>query len=317
MPDSVPDTLAKDPLVSVTVITYNHEKYIAQALDSIVEQKTEYPFEILVADDASTDRTPDIIREYQEKYPHLIKAILRKNNIGARKNGIDIRSKARGKYIAYCEGDDAWNDPTKLQKQISFLEANEEYALSFHDVRVIDEYGNQTSASKLSPSQKRNLSSEEIIAGSLIPSVTVVFRKSSLDDKLLDGTEHIVNGDAIIFTLIGQYGNAKYHDDIEAALYRAHSSGVWSRKKDYDKIKDVIETRIALRSKVLPKNRDIIDRLLLDLLISKQSYMLSLPGKLFAKTFQYKWLEGKKFSEKFFLKYLKYIYPVLKKGLRK
>ena len=118
------------PLVSVVCTTYNHEKYIRQCLDGFVMQKTTFPIEIIVHDDASTDDTVRIVREYEEKHPNLFNNIYRTENWYSQgKNiwGYLFAQKARGKYIALCEGDDYWIDPYKLQKQVDFLEGHPEY----------------------------------------------------------------------------------------------------------------------------------------------------------------------------------------------
>ena len=127
------------PLVSVVCTTYNHEKYIRQCLDGFVMQKTTFPIEIIVHDDASTDDTVRIVKEYEEKYPNLFNNIYRTENWYSR--GKDIwgylfDQKARGKYIALCEGDDYWIDPYKLQKQVDFLEGHPEYSMCFHNAMV-------------------------------------------------------------------------------------------------------------------------------------------------------------------------------------
>ncbi len=117
--------------VSVIVATYFHEKYIAQALDSILMQETTFRYEIIVGDDASGDRMPEIVREYAEKHPDIIVPVLRKENIGANKNGDDLSRRAKGRYLANLEGDDYWIDLDKLQKQWEFLENNKEYIVAY------------------------------------------------------------------------------------------------------------------------------------------------------------------------------------------
>lgn len=113
--------------VSITVLAYFHEAYISKALDSILMQETDLRYEVLVGDDASQDRTPEIIQSYANRYPEKIFPILREKNVGANRNGFDLCSRARGKYIAVLEGDDFWLDPCKLQKQWDFLEGHQEY----------------------------------------------------------------------------------------------------------------------------------------------------------------------------------------------
>src|SRR5690625_1921775 len=128
------------PLVSVSCRTYNHEKLIRDAIEGILMQKTTFPIELIIHDDASTDSTADIIRDYESKYPHIIKPIYQEENQYSKgvKIGMKyIHPKLKGKYYAICEGDDYWIDPYKLQKQINLLEEHGvSHVLSFHPVRL-------------------------------------------------------------------------------------------------------------------------------------------------------------------------------------
>ncbi|SHG02859.1 glycosyltransferase family 2 protein [Pedobacter caeni] len=126
-------------MVSVCCITYNHEQYIAGALESFLMQETNFEFEILVGEDCSTDATKSVIAEYALRYPGLIRLIAHESNIGAIRNQVDVIRKARGKYIALCDGDDFWIDAGKLQKQVDFLEANPGYVICCHHSKVINE----------------------------------------------------------------------------------------------------------------------------------------------------------------------------------
>lgn len=128
-------------MVSVIVLTYNHKAYISQALDSILMQETDFSYEILIGDDASSDGTSGIVQKYARTYPQVIQAFIRKQNLGATRNLYDLLERARGKYIASCEGDDFWSDPQKLQVQVDFLENSSEYFGCTHPVRVVDENG--------------------------------------------------------------------------------------------------------------------------------------------------------------------------------
>lgn len=131
------------PLVSICCITYNHEPYIVQTLDGFLMQKTSFPFEILIHDDASTDRTADIIREYEKKFPKIIKPIYQKENQYSKGNRDILASfvypRAKGKYIALCEGDDYWIDENKLQMQVNFLENNPEYGMCYTNFNLVSE----------------------------------------------------------------------------------------------------------------------------------------------------------------------------------
>ena len=138
--------MSQEIMVSVICNTYNHEKYIASALEGFVMQKTNFAFEILVHDDASTDSTADIIRDFEKKYPDLILPIYQTENQYSRGGGITKRfqiPRARGKYLAFCEGDDYWTDPLKLQKQVTFMELHYEYSVCFHRCVVYDTWNNK------------------------------------------------------------------------------------------------------------------------------------------------------------------------------
>ena len=130
------------PLVSICCITYNHAQFIQKCLDGFLMQQTDFPIEILIHDDCSTDGTTEIIREYEAKYPDLIFPLYEEENQYQQGKAAEIDfynyRRARGKYIAYCEGDDYWIDPLKLQKQVDFMEANPEYSVCFHDFQVYD-----------------------------------------------------------------------------------------------------------------------------------------------------------------------------------
>lgn len=130
---SDPAVLSKTPLVSVKMITYNHEPYIAQAIEGVLEQETDFPFELVIGEDCSTDRTREIVLEYQKKHPDIIRVITSDKNVGVNKNSKRVYKVCRGKYIAFCEGDDYWHHPQKLQKQVDYLEAHPECGLVHSD----------------------------------------------------------------------------------------------------------------------------------------------------------------------------------------
>ncbi len=131
------------PLVSICLLTYNHEDYIRQCLDSILAQQVNFKYEVVVGDDCSQDSTQDILREYQEKNPDIFQMYLRDHNLGATRNLYDILNKCKGKYLAGIEGDDYWIDENKLQIQFDFLENHPEYIGCSHDVKMIDELGQE------------------------------------------------------------------------------------------------------------------------------------------------------------------------------
>ena len=163
-------------LVSVCCITYNHEPYIRQCLEGFMMQKTTFPFEVLIHDDASTDGTAGIIKEYEVKYPNIIKPIYQKENQYSK--GIKISPtfqypRAKGKYIALCEGDDYWIDPYKLQKQVDFLETHSEYGLCYAKAKCFNQEKQQWEG-KLGEDY---VSFENLLCENTIPTLTVMFRK--------------------------------------------------------------------------------------------------------------------------------------------
>lgn len=121
-----------EPLLSIVTITYNHELYIRKCIEGVLMQQVNFPIEFIIAEDCSTDGTLAVCKGYAEKYPDLIKLITSENNVGAIVNERRAMKAAKGKYIAFCEGDDYWTDPLKLQKQVDFLEENLEYSVTFH-----------------------------------------------------------------------------------------------------------------------------------------------------------------------------------------
>jgi len=154
--------MANQIKVSVIVLTYNHEKYLAQALESIVCQKTNFRFEILINDDASTDNTKKIAEEYVLKYPNIIRFFRQEKNIGSTRSGYEMLINCYGEYIASCEGDDYWCNENKLQIQADFLDAHSDYSACAHEVSLVDENGDLLNTQKLSwISKKRDYAAKD------------------------------------------------------------------------------------------------------------------------------------------------------------
>lgn len=212
----------KRPLVSIVSISYNQAKYIAQALDGFLMQKhDDFDVEIIIADDASTDGTQTIIKRYQDKYGN-IHSILRKKNIGIQNNLNDAMKHARGKYIALCEGDDYWTDEHKLQKQVDFLDANKDYALCFHPVKVVHE--DKDGADTVFPGTTKGFTLEKLLEENYIQTNSVMYRRQGYgvlpEDILpLDWYYHLYHA---------RFGKIGFINEIMAA-YRLHANGVWQR----------------------------------------------------------------------------------------
>ena len=167
----------KRPKVSVVTTTHNQEAFVRDAFDSFVAQQIDFPMEIIVADDASTDSTRAIIQEYVDRYPHLFRPILRPKNLGLNRNLVGALSAARGTYIALCEGDDYWIDPLKLSKQVAFLDRHPKTAVCFHPVRTIWEDGRVEDEDFPPVVWRDDLSLDTLIRRNFIQTNSVVYRR--------------------------------------------------------------------------------------------------------------------------------------------
>lgn len=214
-------------MVSIRCCAYNHEPYIRQCLEGFVMQKTNFRFEAIVHDDASTDGTAAIIREYAEKYPDIIKPIFETENQYSKRDGSLRRimdAHMHGKYVAMCEGDDYWIDPLKLQKQVDFLEANSDYSLCFHNAVRLN---NRTKireriSSFCNFNQSRTISTEELIAGWCIPTASILYRRESLNNIQIP---FFFSGDYTLQLILASVGKVHYIDRY-MSVYRLIPGGV-------------------------------------------------------------------------------------------
>ncbi|MCR6640522.1 MAG: DUF1919 domain-containing protein [Sporocytophaga sp.] len=223
---------------SVAMTTYNHELYIAKALDSIISQKHDYNYEILVSDDCSTDNTRQIIKDYQKKYPHIIRSILNNKNLGVSKNCIQNFRSCKGEYIATLDGDDYWTDPDKIKKQITFLDENPQYVISCHRYKRFYT-DTQTYEDDLHPELFTDkpdgfeFGQEYYFEKWLTQTLTMVFRNSAMQD-----TPHFEKNrycwDTQIFWTLLNKGKGYVHNFF-GGVYLIHSKGVWSKHIDQQK----------------------------------------------------------------------------------
>jgi glycosyltransferase involved in cell wall biosynthesis len=231
------------PLLSVCLITYNHVKYIEQAIESVLSQKVNFQWEFAIADDCSNDGTTQIIRTYADKYPALIHVLGRTHNLGPANNFVDLITSAKGKYIAYIEGDDYWTDSLKLQKQVDFLEANPDFVICFHAVSSIDE---DTKSVNTRFYNKEVSTIEDLCRYNYISSVSVVF-KNNLIKEFPDWYLKSSLGDWQLHLFNAQHGKIKYFNDV-MAMYRIHKGGIWSKRGEKGAIEAVIKNaRIIMR----------------------------------------------------------------------
>lgn len=210
------------PKVSVVTITYNQQAYIRETLEGFVKQQTTFPFEVIVADDHSTDDTPKIIAEYAQAYPAIFKPVLRKKNIGAVPNMIDSLQQTTGEYVAVCEGDDYWTDPTKLQRQADFLDSHPDYSLCFHPVRVFFENKENPDVVYPDTTTKATFTVKRLLKEDFIQTNSVMYRRQDYtqlpDDVMpLDWFLHLYHA---------HFGKIGFIDRVMAA-YRRHAGGIW------------------------------------------------------------------------------------------
>lgn len=228
----------EEPLVSISCITYNHEAYIKDALEGFLIQETNFPFEILIHDDASTDKTADIIREYQVKYPRLIKPIYQTENQYSKRIKVSPTfnyPRAKGRYIAVCEGDDYWVDTRKIQIQSDYLESNSDIVITGHDAIIINENNEKINNSKLPNDHKKDFTGDELVKNKgWILTLSWMFR-NIITSKVPEG-DMVLNGDNFMISLLGHYGGSHYHHDIKPAVYRIHRGGVWSAISEKEKM---------------------------------------------------------------------------------
>lgn len=213
--------------VSVLCLSYNQVDYIEECLDSILMQKTNFDFEVLINDDASNDGTKEIIEKYQKKYPKIIKPNYQKENQYSQgKRNMIVRyllPHAKGKYLAICEGDDYWTDPHKLQKQVDFLDENPEYSLCFHPVKVFFENGEEKDS--VYPTGTTGFTVERLLEGNFIQTNSVMYRARSKPEYSKLSTD-VMPGDWYLHLYHAQFGKIGFINKVMSA-YRRHEGGIW------------------------------------------------------------------------------------------
>ena len=249
------------PLVSVICTTYNHGSYVKQALDGFVMQRCNFPLEVIVHDDASTDNTATIIREYTAKYP-FIRAILQTENQYSK--GINIwdylfTKEAKGKYIALCEGDDYWTDPDKLQKQVDFMETYEDVSMCFHSTDIIYENQKRVDNYLFKDLEEREYSANEILKNWTVPTASVMFQTRFA--KNIKHDQRFVFGDIIVFLSMAQCGKIFCLGDKMSVYRRLESGIVLSYKGDISSAIKRINHYEAIKEHFINVDRKIINDL--------------------------------------------------------
>ena len=199
-------------------------------------QKTNFPFEVIVHDDASTDKTADIIRDYEAKFPKIIKPIYETENQYSKHDGSIARvmnAATKGKYIAFCEGDDYWIDESKLQMQVDFLERNPEYTMCFHSAKILNELESVTNTDIYKKLENRDYSPSELFQSWTVPTAAIVMKKECLFYQCKDS--NFLYGDIKTVESCAHMGKIRgFHSDM--SVYRIQQNGLtWDKSKDYQR----------------------------------------------------------------------------------
>lgn len=230
------EKLKEVPLVSVWMVTYNHVEFIRKSLDSIISQKTNFSYEIVIGDDCSTDGTQSIIKEFEEKYPGIFKPVYHQKNVGAYNNAYQYcYPLLKGKYIACLEGDDYWDDENKLQKQVDFLENNQDYTICWTKYKILKEDQTITGiheelkepdwASMFANNSLIDVDLNNIFNPYNTLTLTAMFRRDALDYTLL--TQLKYPRDNTIYCLCLSKGKGAVLN-FYGAVYRTHTGGIYS-----------------------------------------------------------------------------------------
>ena len=242
--------------VTVLMTAYNHEKFIAQAIESVLAQHVNFPIELIIGEDCSKDSTREIVESYQRQYPHLIKAFLNTHNMGLFQNFFQLYEASLGEYVAIIEGDDFWTDLYKLRKQVRFLDENPRYSFCFTNGSIVDENNAVIKTDRVPPDKRKDLTQREIISGYCPPCNTFLLRKH-LVKSFPDPMKNCINGDFIFSILLTDHGDAGYLD-FRTANYRKHAGGIWSQRSDEYRDINYLKTCQALLTRYRDKYEDLL-----------------------------------------------------------
>ena len=257
--------------------TYNHEKYIEDALKGFIIQKTTFPYVALIIDDASTDQTANIIRKYEQEYPEIIKGVYLKENHYSKKMSKEPYIKPwkdKCKYVAFCEGDDYWIDPLKLQKQIDILETNPDVTFTYSNFKTVDENGNEINRPTYEKYIKKSYSGDifpNLLRGNFILTLTTCFRKEILMSKEYEDA-NIPKIDYLLFLIASAKGKAIYIPEI-TGCYRKQSNGLMSSAQKWVTQNTLITFKYVsnLYIKKHIKQRATIDKFLIKTFIMRRA----------------------------------------------
>lgn len=213
--------------LSVCIFAYNHESYIAEAIESVLQQVTDFDYEIVIGEDCSSDSTRNIVKYYQNKYPQQIRALLNERNLGMMENYSHTITACRGEFIALMDGDDYWINNNKLQSQVDFLQANSNYSLCFHDAKILKTNKRWDQITCCGKDQKEVITFEDLICHVHIPTASLVFRRNMLGDFPPKWFGDLNAPDRPIFLMLAASGPGYYFNELWS-VYRKHPKGIWT-----------------------------------------------------------------------------------------
>ncbi|MCL6219172.1 glycosyltransferase [Zunongwangia pacifica] len=242
--------------VSVFMLTFNQEDLVTQAIEGVLKQKTNFKFQLVIGDDASTDDTIKICKAYQEKFGDVIKLITRDKNIGLIANFIETAKYLTGKYVAICDGDDYWIDYSKLQKQVDFLDSNDDYSIIFGKCYRLDSKGKFNT--KTNNFDKTTFDFSDLVMTNFIPSVTVLFRNSAKLRSLPGWFSNLPYGDWPVYLYTLTKNSKIFFLDEYLAVYRVETGESFKLRK---KLSNIFKTDIYIlenlsRGKDFEKSND-------------------------------------------------------------
>lgn len=214
--------------VSIAMVTYRHERFLAEAIESVLNQRTTFDFELVIGDDCSPDRTAEIAREYAAKYPDRVRLYEQPRNLGLTHNLSRTIDACRGQYVAWLEGDDFWTSPEKLQRQADYLDANPDCAWCFTRAIVVDENGQEIDAPPAVRTVKPKYTLADYLSRIFQPRACTVMFRHRLFERFPDWFYGMPTGDMPLHVLNAQTGDIGFVDEVMAA-YRIHPGGVWSQ----------------------------------------------------------------------------------------
>jgi glycosyltransferase involved in cell wall biosynthesis len=246
---------------SVALFAHNHERYIEQAIEGALMQRTRAPFEVVIGEDASTDRTREIAQDYARRYPEIVRVLAHDRNLGMHRNWVATMAACRGRYIAWLDADDYWTSSEKLQRQVDFLDAHPDYSMCFHDAALLYENGAIGAATYCRIGNAKppaTCTLEHLVVGNFVPTSSVMFRAGLIgeipawvyDLNWIDWPLHLMHA---------EHGKVGFIDE-QMSVYRVHGGGLWSGLPRPTRLAETIEFYDRIYARLGASPRRVVDQ---------------------------------------------------------